>query len=101
MIDIHNPSGSGTECIRLRENDYYTIPYRSLVPRQADNLIAAGRCIGADHVAMSSLRIMPITSCIGEAAGAAACLAVREGVSVADIDIPRLQKILVSHSALL
>lgn len=101
MIDIHNPSGAGTEIIRIRENDYYTIPYRSLIPRQADNIIVAGRSIGADHVAMSSLRIMPITSCIGEAAGAAAYLAIHNGVTAADIDVPELQKILISHGALI
>ncbi|HHT53323.1 MAG TPA: FAD-dependent oxidoreductase [Clostridiales bacterium] len=101
MIDIHNPSGSGTEIIRIKENDYYTIPYRSLIPRQADNIIVAGRSIGADHVAMSSLRIMPITSCIGEAAGAAAYLASRDGVPAADINVPELQRLLVSHGALI
>lgn len=101
MIDIHNPSGAGTECIRLKENDYYTIPYRSLIPTQADNIIVAGRSIGADHVAMSSLRIMPITSCIGEAAGAAAYLAFR-GKTLADgIDVPELQNILSERGALI
>ncbi len=100
-IDIHNPSGAGTEIIRIKENDYYTIPYRSLIPVRADNIIVAGRSIGADHVAMSSLRIMPITSCIGEAAGVAASLAVRDGKPAADIDVSLLQSILVSHGALI
>jgi hypothetical protein len=73
-IDIHNPNGAGTTIKHIPDNDYYTIPYRSMLPVNAKNLIVAGRNICMTHVAHSSVRVMPITSCIGEAAGIAAAM---------------------------
>ena len=52
-IDIHNPEGSGTSHYYFPEGTWYTIPYRSLIPRAADcdNLLVGGRCISCDHEA--------------------------------------------------
>ena len=58
-IDIHNPEGSGTSHYYFPAGEYYTVPYRSLVVRDADNLLVAGRCISCDHEAQASVRIMP------------------------------------------
>ncbi|MBE6611809.1 MAG: FAD-dependent oxidoreductase [Ruminococcaceae bacterium] len=100
-IDIHNPAGTGTYHCPVPENDYYTIPYRALIPVGADNLLVAGRPISSTHEAHSSLRIMPITSCIGEAAGAAASLMRKADAAATDIDVTRLQNILTDHGALI
>ena len=43
-IDIHNPEGTGTNLYYFKSGEYYTIPYRSLVPKEYDNLLVAGRC---------------------------------------------------------
>lgn len=32
-IDIHNPEGTGTSHYYFKEGTYYTIPYRSLMPK--------------------------------------------------------------------
>jgi hypothetical protein len=76
-IDIHNPSGSGTLIQRLPRGEWYTIPYRSLVPKVVDNLLIAGRSISATHEAHSAIRVMPIVYAIGHAAGVAAGLSVK------------------------
>ena len=91
-IDIHSPDGSGTSHYYFPAGVYYTIPYRSLLPKDLDNLIVAGRCIGATHEAQASIRIMPICICIGEAAGTAAALAKKAGVAVADVDTDALRQ---------
>lgn len=85
-IDIHSPDGSGTSHHYFPPGVYYTIPYRSLLPVSHDNLLVAGRCIGATHEAQASVRIMPICMCTGEAAGAAAALAKESGAAPADVD---------------
>ncbi|MBR1608584.1 MAG: FAD-dependent oxidoreductase, partial [Kiritimatiellae bacterium] len=85
-IDIHSPDGSGTSHWYFPPGLYYTIPYRSLLPRELDNLLVAGRCIGASHEAQASVRIMPICFCMGEAAGAAAALAAETGTEAAAAD---------------
>ena len=91
-IDIHSPDGSGTSHYYFPAGVYYTIPYRSLLPKDFDNLVVAGRCIGATHEAQASIRIMPICICIGEAAGTAAALAKKAGVAVADVDTDALRQ---------
>ena len=74
-VDIHNPAGTGTEIRSLPEGASYALPYRCLLPRGLDNVLVAGRPISCDHGAHSSLRVMPIAACLGEAAGVAAARA--------------------------
>ncbi len=100
-IDIHNPEGTGTSHYYFPAGEYYTIPYRSLIPQTVDNMLVAGRCISSDHGAQASYRIMPTVCCLGEAAGAAAALAAREHVSVREISVRALQKTLTAHGAFL
>jgi len=44
------------------------VPFRSQVPAEADNLVAAGRCIDADNAALSSVRVMGPCIAMGAAA---------------------------------
>lgn len=90
-IDIHNPEGSGTSHYYFPKGEYYTIPYRSLIPKKAENLLVAGRCISSDHGAQASYRIMPTVCCIGEAAGCAAGIACKDGVSIREVPVQKLQ----------
>ena len=98
-IDIHNPEGSGTSHYYFPEGEYYTIPYRSLIPQTVDNMLVAGRCISSDHGAQASYRIMPTVCCIGEAAGCAIALAVKNNTSVRDIQVKQLQDLLTKNGA--
>ena len=67
------------------------IPYRALVPEGIDNLLVGGRAISADHVAQSGVRAISCCMATGEAAGAAAALASKHGISVAEVDTRELQ----------
>jgi hypothetical protein len=98
-IDIHNPEGSGTSHYYFPAGEYYTIPYRSLIPKGAENLLVAGRCISSDHGAQASYRIMPVVCCIGEAAGTAIGLAVKNNSSVREVNTEELQKSLKKNGA--
>ena len=98
-IDIHNPEGTGTSHYYFPAGEYYTIPYRSLIPKSAENLLVAGRCISSDHGAQASYRIMPVVCCIGEAAGSAVGLAVKQNCTVREIDVKELQNELKSNRA--
>jgi len=59
-VDIHSPTGAGTDLRRLEPGTSYEIPYRSLVANGVRDLLVASRCISATHEAHSSLRILPI-----------------------------------------
>ena len=91
-IDIHNPEGSGTSHHYFNYGEVYTIPYRSLIPKEYDNMLVAGRCLSATHEAQASVRIMPICCCMGEAAGRAMALAYKNHSGTREIDVPELQK---------
>ena len=98
-IDIHNPEGTGTSHYYFPEGEYYTIPYRSLIPQTVDNMLVAGRCISSDHGAQASYRIMPTVCTIGEAAGCAIALAAKNNLSVRDIEVKKLQDLLTKNGA--
>jgi hypothetical protein len=92
-IDIHNPTGPGMgeQTWHPPRGFHYQIPYRALVPEKVDNLLVAGRCISADHVALGSLRIMATCMVTGEAAGSAAILSIHDEVSPRQVDPQRLR----------
>ena len=59
----------------------YGIPLRSLIARDVDNLMMAGRCISVTHAALGSVRVQGTTALMGQAAGTAASLAL-------ELDVP-------------
>jgi ribulose 1,5-bisphosphate synthetase/thiazole synthase len=70
---------------------YFHVPYRSLVPRNVDNLIVAGRCIGGDQVSHAATRNMMCCAVSGQGAGVAAAVSLRTGRSFSDLDIGAVQ----------
>lgn len=100
-IDIHNPEGTGTEIFEFGEDDFYKIPYRSLLPKEYDNMLVAGRCLSATHKAHSAVRIMPICACLGQAAGTAVAIAVSENKNMHTIDTDALRTKLAENGAAL
>ena len=71
---------------QLKAGEYFDIRYGCIVAAGLDNLLMAGRCISAEHVAESSLRIQQTCMATGEAAGAAAALSLRAGVTPRELD---------------
>lgn len=96
-IDIHNPSGTGTYIYTFEPGQYYRIPYRSLLPKETDNLLVAGRCLSATHEAHSAVRILPICACLGEAAGIAAAEALKTNTNAHTVDISEIQKKIIAN----
>lgn len=107
-VDIHDPQGTGATVIKLKQP--YEIPYRCLLPVGIDNLLVAGRPVSADHVAHSSLRIQPTCYALGQAAGTAAALAVKQETGPWEIGQPddptrgqaslqELQRLLITQGA--
>jgi hypothetical protein len=96
-VDIHNPAGSGTVIKHVKTDDYYEIPYRCLVPKNINNLLIGSRCISSTHEAHSSLRIMPVVSGIGEAAGIASAIAVENNIPPSEIDGHKIKEEIFTH----
>ncbi len=100
-IDIHNPLGKGTILKRLPPGEAYGIPLRSLLPKDIDNVIVAGRCISGTHEAHSSYRVMPTSMATGQAAGVCASLAATQKKTIRDLDIKDIQKELIKQKAII
>ena len=75
-------------------DDYYEIPYECFVPKVGESLLAAGRCLSAQHEAMASARVTAQCFSYGHAIGHAAALAVQEKIAPRRIDGATLRDIL-------
>ncbi len=69
------------------------VAFRSLLPRGVDNLLAAGRCLGAPD-SCDIYRLICPCFVTGQAAGTAAAIAAKRGTYVRALDISALQKAL-------
>ena len=87
-LDIHDPKGGDVDFQSLPP---YEIPYRCLVPMGVEQLLVAGRCISADHVAHARSRNMPACMATGQAAGVAAAIAIEDGVTVRNVSVKKVQ----------
>jgi hypothetical protein len=67
-------------------DDFYEVPYLSLVPRVGENVIVAGRCLGAEHEALASARVTAQCFEYGHAAAAATLLSMRSGLPYRAVD---------------
>ena len=77
------------------------IPYRCLVSRQCDNILASGRIISCDGRPRDTLRLIALCALTGEAAGLAASMISQTGEKAISLDVGQLQKKLVENKNLL
>ncbi len=73
----------------------FCIPYGALVSAEIDNLLAADKAFSTSHMANGATRLQPLILNVGQAAGAAAALAVRTGVPPAELPVRALQECLI------
>jgi len=94
FVDIHGIDGPGMDHTAWQppQGFKYHIPYRVLIPRNVENLLTAGRCVSCTHVALGSVRVMVPCIGMGEAAGTAAALSLKEGIEPRQLDVGKLQQ---------
>ncbi len=101
-IDIHPTNGYvGVHPHKDSPPKPYEIPYRCLVPLEVDQLLVAGRPISTTHRAHGSTRVPGTSMATGHAAGLAAALSVRSGVTARRVDTRKLQDELLRQGAIL
>lgn len=86
-IELHDHA-DGHHWIKFDEDHVHYIPFGCMIPREATNIVAAGRCIDADSAALSSVRVMG--PCIAMGMAAAHALDLAGSGSVHQIDIAAL-----------
>ena len=70
---------------------YFHVPYRSLLPRDVDNLLVAGRSIGGDKTSHAAVRNMMCCAVAGQGAGVAAAISVATDTPFDRLEIGRVQ----------
>jgi 2-polyprenyl-6-methoxyphenol hydroxylase-like FAD-dependent oxidoreductase len=93
-IELHGtPQGYVWE--PFGDDHVHYVPLGSLTPKDADNVVAAGRCIDGDAAALSSVRVMG--PCIAMGAAAAHALDLAGNGSVHKIDLAVLRKRIIHN----
>jgi hypothetical protein len=103
FVDIHCIDGPGMDPTVWHppKGFKYHIPYRILLPQGRENLLVAGRCVSCTHIALGSIRVMVPCIGMGEAAGTAAALSLREGVAPRQLATGMLQARMRANGAIL
>jgi ribulose 1,5-bisphosphate synthetase/thiazole synthase len=101
----HHPQG------KVWDKDYYTkrfpreglkgceVRYGCLLPKGVEGLLLAGRCISTTPESQNAIRVMAPCMSIGQAAGTAAAMAIKEGVTPRQIDAKRIRTRLAEQGA--
>jgi hypothetical protein len=87
-VELHNTEEL-VHWEQFKDGHVYYIPLSCMIARDADNIVAAGRCVDADSHALSAIRVMG--PCIGMGAAAAHALDLAGAGSVHEIDLEKLQ----------
>ena len=84
-----------------KDGGSYDIPYRCLVPQVIENLLVGGKAISTDRD--SYARFLQETMVTGQAAGVAAAICARKGITPRQLeaDVTELQNILLKQGAIL
>jgi len=75
----------------------FGVPYGCLLPQGMENLLVAGKTVSMSYEAHSRCRQIPDCMAFGQAAGTAAALASRDGVSLRAISLSELQSLLIAQ----
>lgn len=78
----------------------YTVPYGVIVPKEVENLLLPVPVSGS-HIGFSTLRMEPCWMALGQAAGAAAAIAIDRATTVQKVPIKLLQQRLLDENATL
>jgi len=72
----------------------HDFPYRCMLPKDVDPLLAAGRCSSLTHLGLTTCKSMGNMMGIGQAAGVAAALSVKENIIPRKLDVKKIQQLL-------
>ena len=97
----HTPDGVTMVVHDLEPGKSMTIPYRCMLPLNNEGLLVAGRCVSYEAPVANCIRCMPQCMVMGEAAGTAAAIAVKQGTTPRNVDIKLLQETLKKQDAII
>ena len=100
FVDIHR-EGQAAYIKYITHDKTPTIRLSSMISNDIDNLMMAGRCVSSDRETNSSLRVKASCMAMGQAAGTAAAIAVREGMDAAQVPVDMVKQTLDENGAII
>ena len=100
-MDVHPRNAEMKGNFKIEIANVYYVPYRAMLPVGCDNLLVAGKTISCESQAAGGIRVMPCAMAIGQAAGAAAAIALRDKLTLDAVPAEELQSVLRAHGAIL
>ena len=95
-IELHSGNKPKVEWLL---DDVYEVPLNCFVPKNGEGIIAAGRCLSAEHEAVASARVTAQCFSYGHAVGHAASISIRENMLLRDIKGENVREILNKEGA--
>lgn len=99
FIDIHK-NDEPTYIKYIRHDKTPTIRLSSMISKDFENLMMAGRCVSSDRETNSSLRVKASCMAMGEAVGVAAAISILGNVKVKDVCIKEMKEMLSKQGAI-
>ena len=100
-MDVHPRNAQMKGNFKIESAVVYYVPYRSMLPPECDNLLVAGKTVSCESQAAGGIRVMPCAMAIGQAAGAASAIALRDQLALDAVPTEELQGLLRAHGAIL
>lgn len=100
FVDIHR-EGQAAFIQYITHGNTPTVRLSNMISKDLSNLMMAGRCISSDRETNSALRVKASCMAMGQAAGTAAALAVREGILPKEVDVQELLTVLDRNGAII
>ena len=99
FIDIHRDN-EPAYVKYIKHDKTPTIRLSSMISKDFENLMMAGRCISSDRETNSALRVKASCMAMGEAVGVAAAISILDNVNVKDVCLEKLKKALSEQGAI-
>ena len=100
FVDIHR-EGQAAYIKYITHDKTPTIRLSSMISGDVSNLMMAGRCVSSDRETNSSLRVKASCMAMGQAAGTAAAIAVRDGVDPGKVPADKVKQTLDQTGAII
>jgi FAD dependent oxidoreductase len=82
-------------------DDYYDVPYGTLIPERGENVVVAGRCLSAEHHALASARVTAQCFEYGHAAAIATLLSLDSGTAYRTLGVQDIQTRMIANGSAL
>ena len=100
FVDIHR-EGQAAYIKYITHDKTPTIRLSAMISKDLSNLMMAGRCVSSDRETNSSLRVKASCMAMGQAAGTAAAIAVRDGVDAVQVPADKVKQALDENGAII